>query len=63
MIINNTYPCDPDSNNSFVHPISLIKIKEPLINLWQEIIQTIFKQITPNHIFYKYKNSLSEMNH
>jgi len=23
-IIHNTYPCDPDSNNSFVYPASLI---------------------------------------
>lgn len=51
MIINNTDPCDPDSSNSFVHPVSLIKIKESLIILWQEIIQTIFKEITIIHIF------------
>lgn len=49
MIINNTDPCDPDSSNSFVHPVSLIK--ESLIILWQEIIQTIFKEITIIHIF------------
>lgn len=51
MFVNNTFLCDPDSNNSFVHPISLIKSKEPLINLCQEIIQTFFKEITPIHMF------------
>lgn len=64
MIINNTYPCDPDSNNSFFLPnLTDLKLRSPKLTPdWQEIIQIILKEITLIHIFYKYENSLSGMN-